>query len=481
MLEATLLGQDLSPGVLAVSRRSGEASSSRLRPPNGTRMVTPSNQQDGSDEELAWTGGTLVWSRGCEIYRQYTFELDREDIAYALFTPFRCGEESHQLNLPSSNGKGKEKETILDDDTGAGFDTFGSFHTAHRPRSRTETSDEINDSKLQRTLTVFMQTKAYILFPSGERMVVRLPFRVERAWPIPSGGVIVQRMLEGKELRRTKANKSSLFRDMDVGNASVLDALCDVEEEEDSPLLWTLERPFEDFKVITDASADAMLLSPTARLIYVATDSCPIVVVHDSALQRITFYRQQHIDTPPDPKLSPVLPPHMSPRDTFRQQDTTMRKGRPSLTRTASTFGPTTGDDRVVSGRTDPLERTTRRGPRSSRGSILETDPAPATAAGELHATLDPPPFAMTVNKPPVNGRARNVSGASSIAADQNERRASSAFLREEMPVADNRAIYAIAEKDLKETTMVMGLDNREEVPTSSIAFARLHSWRCPP
>lgn len=245
-------------------------------------------------------------------------------------------------------------------------------------------------------------------------------------------------------------------------------------------MLWTLERPFEDFKAITDASANSMPLSPTARLIHVATDPCPVVVVHDSALQRITFYRQQHVDTPPDPILSPVLPPHLSPRDTFRQHDTTIRKGRPSLTRNASTFAPSSGDDRIVSGRTDPLERTTRRGPRSSRGSILETDPAPASAAGELHAALDPPPFAMTVNQPPSKGRPRNVSGASSIAADKSERRASGAFMREEPAVPDNRAIYAIAEKDLKETTMIMGLDNREEVPTSSIAFARIHSWRCP-
>jgi hypothetical protein len=292
--------------------------------------------------------------------------------------------------------------------------------------------------------------------------------------------VIVQRRLDGKELRSTNENRKSLFKDVDIGNTSILDPLFEFEDEEEVPMLWTLERPFEDFKVITDTSNNAMPLSPTARLIYVATDSCPIVVVHDSAVQRITFYRRQNVDSSPDPIHSPVLPPPLSPSNTLRQHDTISKKGRPSLTRNASTFGPSTGDDRIASGRSDPLERTTRRGPRSSRGSILDIDPPPSTAAGELHAALDPPPFALTVNKPPGKGRARNVSSASSIAADKSERRASSAFLREETAGIDNRVIYAIAEKDLKETTMIMGLDNKQEVPVSSIAFARIHSWRCP-
>lgn len=483
MLEATLFGRDLSPGVLALGvHRGSEASSSRLHSPKVTRVVSPSNQQDGSDEELAWTGGSLIWSRGCEIYRQYTFDIDREDIAYALFTPFRCGEGNPQTNLPSK-GKGKEKEKVLDNDEGSGFNTFGSFHTAHRPRSRTETetSEETSESQLQRTLMVFMQSKAYILFPSGERMVVRLPFKIERAWPIPTGGVIVQRGLDGKEVRRRKRDRTHLFQDVDVGNASVLDALCHVEVEEDLPMLWTLERPFEDFKVITDAWDNATPLPSTSKLLHVAVDFCPIAVICHSATQRISFYLRQHVDSPRDSNHHPVGPPPISPKDTLRQLDsTTKKKIRPSLGRNASTFGPSTGEDRIVSNRNDPLERTTRRGPRSSRGSMLEVDPAPPSAAGELHAALDPPPFAMTVNKPPSKGRPRNVSGTPSMPADTSERRVSGAFLREETAVTDNRAIYTIAEKDLRETTMIMGLDNREDAPTSSIAFARIDSWRCP-
>lgn len=331
---------------------------------------------------------------------------------------------------------------------------------------------------------IFLQTKAYIYFPSGEDLIVHLPFVVEKAWPLSTRGIMVQRALEKRELRRlarqTKACSVLRGMEVDVGSTSILDSLVDLDDEtEDLPRIWTLSNPFEEFKMVTEAGLDERPAIPASwNWLYVGDDLCPIVVAHDPDANELHFYRPRTMSTTslePRPVQSART---MRPEEVLRPRESLGRGPRPSLSRNTGSFAPAK-NDRRQSGKADPLERTTRRAPRLSRSGLAEKEPPPSSATGELHATLDPPPFAVTVNQPPNKGR-RVVSGASSLAADKSDRRGSGAFMREDMHVMDKGGLYALAEKDLRETTMLMGLERQEQTVKSEIVFERITSLAAP-
>lgn len=482
MLEATLLGRDASPGILLHSRHASATSHKRhgrSTPQSNTppiRHITSNNNE--AEEELVWSRQTVTWSRGCEIYRQFSFEDDKEDVAYALFTPFRRGRD--QPTSASYKGKEKERQDAVH------AETFGPFHTAHSAHWGQATAS-LSDraSRLERALMIFLQTKAYIYFPSGEDIIVHLPFGIEKAWPLSTGGVMVQRALEKRELRRLdrKGRATSLLRGMevDVGSTSILDGLVDLEDEaEDLPRVWTLSHPFEEFKMVTEAGLDERPAIPTGwNLLYVGDDTCPLVVAHDPDANELHFYRPRNSGMF-SAETRPVQSARtMRPEEILRPRESLGRGPRPSLGRNPGSFAPSK-NDRRQSGKADPLERTTRRAPRLSRSAVAEKEPPPSSATGELHATLDPPPFAVTVNQLPNQGR-RVISGASSITVDKSDRRGSGAFMREDMHAMDKGGLYALAEKDLRETTMLMGLERQEQTVKSEIVFEKITSWAAPP
>lgn len=480
MLQAKLLGPDISPGCQVLDSRDTDPSSSRPRP-TPTRVVSPSTNLEGDQEELAWSGSTLVWSRGCQVYRQMSFDHYGEEVAFALFAPFRLGEE---VTTPTAGKKGKEKETS------SRSDTFGPFHTSHQAQwGQPKIATAALISRLERTLVVFLQTKAYIFFPSGREAVVHMPFAVDKAWPLGSGGVIVQRRFTSRSSHPNsgRGGARSFLGEMNMerANKSILDTLVDMDEDDGERVarLWTLERPFEELKVLCDDSPDVSTFPASCDVLHVAQDPCPLVIVHEKTQNRLDFYRRQRRKMSADPITSPVIAPRtVSENVAPPHESAVQRKGRPSLTRNPSGFGQSAVNDRRLSGMADPLERTTRRAPRLSRGSAPDKEPVAATAEGDLHATLDPPPFSMTVSKPPPKGRARNGSHTSSIAADKSDRRTSSAFVTgDDGPLVRHTGLAAIAEKDLRETTMMMGLEKREEAIKSDISLVKFASWRCPP
>ena len=476
MLEAVLLGLDASPGVLSHGRSPSDPSSSRnafdlkaqSKPP--TRVVSSVNNQ--AEEELVWSGQTVTWSRGCQIYRQYSYAHDGEDVAYAVFTHFQRGID--QVGGRFTKGKGKEE------DTARLAQTFGPFHTAHTSKwGQSMPSVSAKDSRLERALMIFLSTKAYVYFPSGEEIIIHLPFVVDRAWPLSTGGVIVQRQLQKRELRRKKRQSGSLLRgmDLDIGSTSVLDNLVDFDDEgEDLPRVWALERPLEEFKMITEAGNGSAIPS-SSELLLVGIEPGSPVVIYDTERHQVVFYRRTKGMTAPQSGQSPLTARTMRPEDVMRQPEPIPKSGRASLGRNPSTT--LSRNDRRQSGKADPLERTIRRAPRLSRTAGPDKDLPADSAAGELHATLDPPPFAVTVNQAPRKG-GRIVSGASSVGADKSDRRGSGAFMREELPNMDKRGLFAIGEKDLRETTMLMGLERPVQVLKSDYTLERL-TWDPPP
>ena len=472
MLDPVVLGLDASPGLLSHLRKPTDPSSSRntFKPQAQTPTRVISSVNNEAEEELVWSGRSVTWSRGCQIYRQYSFDHDKEDIAYAVFAHFIRGTD--RAESIQSKGKGKEEDTTLV--------TFGPFHTAHTSRwGQTSAKSSTTGRRLERSLIIFLSTKAYIFFPSGEEIIIHLPFIVEKAWPLSTGGIIVQRRLQKREIRRTKRQVGSVLRgmDVDIGSTSVLDNLMDLEDEgEDLPRVWALESPLEEFKMVTEAGNGDLSIPFTSELLLVCTEPGSPVVIYDTITNQVVFYRRRTGSVPAPIAQSPLTARNMRPEDILRAPEP--KAGRASLGRNTTALA-TTRTDRRQSGKADPLERTTRRAPRLSRTAGPDKDLPAGSAAGELHATLDPPPFAVTVNQPPGKNR-RIVSGASSVGVDKSDRRGSGAFMREEAPAVDKRGLFAIGEKDLRETTMMMGLENHTQTLKSDITLERL-TWDTPP
>ena len=449
--------------------------------------LAPKKGQD-VDEELVWYGRTVIWSRGVEVFRKYTFDHEGEDVSRAAFVCFKTAGSEQQARQYGRTSSEKP------------CDTFGFFHHSQSalwgaPRSSGQTAPA---SALQRTLVVFLQTRAHVYFPSGDDVIVHLPFPVDGVWALPQGGAILQRALEKRELRRLgkgsgKGRTSGcVLRGIDQTSMSVLDDLFDLDDESipSLPRLFTLDNPFDELNTIFEGRVEggingklarltsALLpLSSTSTILHVSQEPYPFIVVHEQPRGEIIIYRR--IQVPPSPEPPPPTSTTMRPEDLLRQPEPPIssRPSRPSLHRNPSSF--TSSKERRLSSTADPLDRTQRRAPRLSRGG--ERKP-PST--GELQAALDPPQYVGAAMSAPIKGksRIRGMSSASASVLEANRRTSgASSFMRQDMndPLG-KMALHVAAERDLRETTMMMGLDREDEGVRSDLVLDRVWVWKPP-
>ncbi|TYJ53105.1 hypothetical protein B9479_006286 [Cryptococcus floricola] len=455
------------------------------------KTIRPVLRDDGewTEEALAWYGRTVVWSRGAEVYRRYTYEHEGESVGYACFAWLRTGGGSSETS----------KKRKLASTTSSTPDTFGPFHRSQHsswggPRSSTHKNAPL---RLERTLVVFLQTRAHVYYADGSDIIVHLPFTVDGAWGLPNGGILVQRELEKRELRkfgREKKKVGSVLRGMaDQTSMSILDDLMDIEDESapSLPRLYALENPFDELKVVMQGQiefGDALHLSSThpisatCSVLMVSEDPYPFVVVYDQHAGEFIIYRRTCV---PIISLQPAPPPNprtMRPEELLRQAELTQippqpRASRPSLHRNASSFGATTGDRRLSSV-ADSLDRGQRRVPRLSRGPLPES-----ASTDELHAVLEPdanlpPPTA------PQHRRSRGMSMLPHSQAvppgPEGQRRLSTGLPAQPLPIPPRMALQTAVEKDLRETTMMMGLERDEVEVRSEVVLSVIGRWKQP-
>ncbi len=504
MLQASVLGSATSSGLLYHSRHDCTTSSSRSNldifgdrstPSTIGRSLTPiafspKEDEQVAEEELVWFSRTVLWSRGAEVYRKYTFEHEREDVSRAAFVWFKISDIGQDGR---SRGKVREKPQKLSD-------TFGPFHHSQLAQwgaPRTSSTNSTSSPSIQRTLMVILQTRAHIYFPSGEDIIVHLPFPIDGVWALPQGGCILQRALEKRELRRMgKGNgqaSGSMLRGINQTSASMLDDLVDLEDENirSLPRLYTLDRSFDEPKMIVEGHVDgrddtsARFISPpfppsaSDTILHVCRYPYPFVILYDQFKREVVLCHR--ISIPPLPEPPPPTARTMRPEDVLRQPDPPPqpRPSRPSLHRNPSSFAST--KERRISGNADPLDRTQRRAPRLSRG--VERDALPS-GTGELQAVLDPPPYiGSSITAPPkARNRTRGLSTTSAVNGESNRRTSgASALLRQDMtdPLG-KMALNVAAERDLRETTMMMGLDREEEGIRSDLVLERVWVWKPP-
>ncbi|KAK4688589.1 anaphase-promoting complex subunit 1, partial [Tremellales sp. Uapishka_1] len=500
-MEAHIIGPASSPGQLLHSRhiaslnsrpRHGSTSSHSQASSTFGRYLAPfdpNGSDPTSDEELVWYDRTVVWSRGAEIYRQFTFDAEGENVARAVFVWFKVGEDQHRQTT---------SESLTDNDSS---ETFGPFHTSQHARwgaPKASSSRRPNPPRLERTLVVFLQSRAHVYYQSGEDVIVHLPFVVDGAWALDEGGVMVQRALEKRELRKFgrgkgKAPKNVLRGMMDQTSMTILDDLLDLEDENapSLPRLYTLEHPFDELKMIVEGKIEGgwaddhlppRLVSPSSSvtsastLLFISPDPYPFVVLHDRTAGAINFCRRARAPPMPEPPPAPTNPRTMRPEDILRPPDPpNKRPPRPSLHRNSSSIGPVV--DRRLSGAADPFDRSQRRHPRLSRG------PEPEGRTDELQATLEPLPFNTPAIGAPAKGKTRDRGLSTATAVSEGNSRTSGAFsfVRQNMTVPLGKmALNTAGDDDLRETTMMMGLEKAEKGSRSDIVLERFWSWQLP-
>ncbi|EIW67269.1 hypothetical protein TREMEDRAFT_72199 [Tremella mesenterica DSM 1558] len=316
------------------------------------------------------------------------------------------------------------------------------------------------------------------------------------------GGLLVQRVLERREMT---TRSSSLL----TGMTSLSSALDDLEQDLDElpslPRLYTLSSPFEEFQPISQSrvqggypypskeakcTSTPMEIGPELTVLEVFQDY-PLILSHDRTKSELVLFRRVYVSpsspvsSSPSNDLVPAEGRVLPPIDTsMPYQETTIgRKPRTSLHRHQGSLG----QERHISS-ADPLDRTQRRAPRMSRGAggpleenkIGTIQPQPS----ELQATLDPQPFASFVGPgsgfvPPGSGVGRNKKSRSSVGVvmgggkeDRRMSGGSTMRLESEVRVTERRLKMG-GWGDLRETTMMMGLERGRERRTIPIISTR--------
>ena len=505
MLYATVLGGVNSPGLSYHSQdRSSsipdcshqqdldENKSSALGRSIAPVRFSNDSEEDSAEEELVWYSRSVVWSRGAEIYRKYTYDHEREDVSRAIFVWFKTAVSQDEIIQKQGKDPTSSKKPR---------DTFGPFHRSQHsqwgaPRFLPAVQPT-SVATLQRTLVVFLRTRAHVYFPSGEDIIVNLPFLIDGVWPLPQGGAILQRALERRELRREASGNEKalggLLKGLHQTSFSILDNFVDLSEglSPSMPRLFALESPFDELKVIlagvvqggfcgspAQLSSESSPLTSVVSVLYVSEEPYPFIVLHDRLREEVVVYRRTYVPLSLEPSPPTATTMTMRPEDLTRQPDppSQLPPARPSLHRNPSSFAST--KDRRPSVGADSLYRAQHRVPRLSRGA--EREPI---ATGELQAALDHPPFMGTAMSASMQSRGR-VRGLSIAArgSDTNRRISgtSSYIVRDVHDSPGKMALQFAAEGDLRETTMMMGLEREEERVRSVLVLDRIWSWKPP-
>jgi anaphase-promoting complex subunit 1 len=411
------------------------------------------------------------------VFRRYSFEEENEDVQCAAFFNLPTNPAG-----PSSSSSWQAKPDV--------DGTFGPFHRSQHlqwggPRISTSTLSTSTSATTIRALAIFLRTRSQIYLPSGETITQNLPFVVQSAHALPEG-LLLQRALQPRELRQPR--HTSILTGLHDGNNSVTSVLDDVDIRdllatddgvEDLPRIYTMGTGFDELKPVEEGDSGGWLtLDRSIEVLFVAEGDYPYVLGFNTRRGEVIFYRRT---------LVPIRPEEPSPSTkTTRPEELLRNQGalpvqptsvmgakRPSLHRAPSTFS-TAAAERRVSGATDPLDRTDRtqrRAPRLSKNTTFEP--------GDLQAALELPPFTSTTSKIPIT-RNRAVSSASAFTEGTRRLSGASAFVRDDMLDAAGAGKVGMGLGDLRETTMMMGLERVEGVVRSEMVLERIWVWKPP-
>ncbi|KAL7423866.1 Anaphase-promoting complex subunit 1 [Cryptotrichosporon argae] len=476
-MDVTILGTTTSPGLTYLSYDTPPPTFNPSSPSSSSTL--PRRSLSGIDE-LAWTSRCLTWSRGAQVYRRYTYAHEAEDISCAAFVEFPVGLE-HGAGGAGGAGTGEAKGKGADMLVGAAeagrSRTFGPFHTgqhavwgqAHDAFRCSMSTSTSSDARLDRALVVFLQTRAIIYLPSGDEVVAHIPFVVDSVSPLPAGGALVQRALEKRERVRLGLDgawRASFLRNTD---RSILDGLDEIDDG-DMPRLYTLDRPHDELRMVVALSDDSPgpATSPVPTHHVVVFARAGLVILYDHSSRVFLFHKL--VKSPH--RLEPTKTARsIRPADRRPEKRSRLNLARAQTDRRISAA--------AAAAASDVGDRGLRRAPRLSKakeGELLAAFEGRSPRAS-LHGTS----LALVAegSRRTSAGPSRSA-GPSFLLEDEVGQ-----FMREEAEVGPELRTglggglgMGIGEKELRETTMLMGLERDDEGVRSDWVLQHQWSWR---
>lgn len=158
----------------------------------------------GDDEEIFFTGFTVVWSRAGVVQRVFNLEIEGEPISHAVLAYFPASKSIHDSlqpgSMPGLGSKVQPPTYELDDSRKRNRESNGTLQQREaasplKKRHQDATAFPAVNEDFGRALFVTLKTQAHVYFLSGTSHIVNLPFEVASIFPLEYG-VILQRKIE---------------------------------------------------------------------------------------------------------------------------------------------------------------------------------------------------------------------------------------------------------------------------------------------
>lgn len=447
MLQATVLGAGTSAASALYARHDARAflAQPRSLDPPSPKPIGAARPYDGTsynDERLTWSGPEVAWTRGVELLRRFNYAYLGQDVSCAAFAWFLTPEETWAASNPGGDTSRAEPKSRPADGT------FGPFHTSADARWMARAKRTRRPKVgLQRAVVVVLQRQMVVHFATGEKHFRQLSFPVESIWPLPSGGVLLQRRVE----KVRPAPRLSLDGDTSLDSLSLkLEANKDRDAE--SPRLFSVTDMWDEPLKVGEAVLDGTrligqpsYLKPPVTVLLATPDPYPFVVAWDAGESKLVVFRSTTVaeeeEDNPDRRASAAT--QLRPHELMKQANA--RRGRASAGRQSLAA-------------MDVYERSRRRSRLSSVDEPLLPPEGPGARSNRLSVGG------------PHEPKLRRVSNAASI-------------MREDMhPFNDRDRVLDIVAEDLCDTTMVHGIEGGKQLKNrrSDIVLDRIWVWRPP-
>ncbi|KAI5451839.1 Anaphase-promoting complex subunit 1 [Naganishia albida] len=506
-------------------------------PPSGKPRDPFRPRQPNVDEELFWFDFTLVWSRGTTVYRTFTYDHEGQRVKKAMFAWFR--------EMPIPTGSYHERsspDTPSLDHIHANIKrtkkpakkppakTFGPWATSYNAswssRTITKTAsqcaepDAIDHNPLQRCLVVFLENIARVYFPSGEDKILPIPFQLDNAWPLPGGGLMLQRAANRKEIESRDKGKGRAHISMVDRTMNSLDKTMDLMLEEldnnavgmdlglqpvsNQARVYTVTHPTSEMMFLCHtpslvgghvnqrgehrrASKPPVLhpLQSSMEVVFVSdAPEVPIYAGYDHDSNDLVFYRWARLRDQPDATVTSVDNVDLPPQPVEGMQENSDTKVKASNRQKRVSIAPEAIEfsRRPRMSTTDTVVDPPRRRPSLKRersntlnGHAVDST-LPQSGAEIVRAALNDNGNALDPKD--VNARVRAEGEVIRGVSRKVERRWSTQASNRQR--GRPRALHDLSETDLRETTMLMGLDKVERTILADVVGEEIRRWRLP-
>ncbi|PWN26158.1 hypothetical protein BDZ90DRAFT_280697 [Jaminaea rosea] len=166
--------------------------------------LSPKETHEGraicGDDELAWRDRSLLWSRGGQVMRSFTFQQDVVQACWAKMGPSGRRQRNRRRSH-GSDSEGEHRSSFSAAQRRMRASWVGGNESAN-PASSSSSSTPSNS----RQLVVILSDSFWIYYPSsGHEYTTAKNFKLAHAWPATSG-VFLQRSLEAEDHRPAQSS-----------------------------------------------------------------------------------------------------------------------------------------------------------------------------------------------------------------------------------------------------------------------------------